>query len=269
MRPRRSSRGRRPTDLGPAVALARELLEPRIAELGRSRAAGAGARADAAQRGLDGALRALEPHELLEALRAGTQRRSLDGRAAALAAHGAAVGDGHEIGRGSRGAVVELDPAVLVRSARAHREHGLLGRIAPRHDARDEVAGAERRAVLLGRARRRAHDALRLWSAQRLGRHRLRPRLARLEPPLAQLARLVERGRDARRGSGALGVAVGMGARHALLPGVADLLGARRSVQPEQPLRPRDLNTGGRSTRHALRVPPLRVRASARTSPAP
>ena len=62
--------------LGPAIALACVLLEPVVAELGGGRAPGAGSRADAAQRRLDRALRALELDELGEARRTGTQRRA-------------------------------------------------------------------------------------------------------------------------------------------------------------------------------------------------
>src|SRR5262249_38742240 len=61
--------------LGPAEALARELLEPVVAELGGGRTAGAGARADAAQGRLDSALGALQLDELRKARLAGPQRR--------------------------------------------------------------------------------------------------------------------------------------------------------------------------------------------------
>src|SRR5207342_77839 len=110
--------------------------------------------------------RALEPHELLEALRARPQRRTLDRRPGVLAAHRTTERDGGELARGGGRAVIELDSAILSGAARTHREHGLQRRVALWHHAHDEIARAERRTVLLRRARGRAHDALGLGLAQ-------------------------------------------------------------------------------------------------------
>src|SRR4029077_11195303 len=126
--------------LRPAEAFARELLEPRVAKFRRGRASRAGARAHAPESRLDGALRTLEPHELLEAFGARAQRGPLDRRPGALPAHRAAIGDRHELARRGRGAIVELDPPVLAGAAGVDGEHVLQGGFAPGHGADDEIA---------------------------------------------------------------------------------------------------------------------------------
>ena len=198
--------------------------------------------------------------ELLEALRARAQRRPLDRRPGCTCRTPGSRRRPARARPGRPRSHRRARPARPRPGRSRAREHVLQGWVAAGHGADDEVAGAERGAVLLGRARRRAHGALRLRRAQGLGRHRLRPGLPRLEPPLAQLARLVERCRDPRGCTRPRGVSVGVGACHPLLPGPADLVGALGRVEAEQPLRSRDLNAGRRATRHALRVPRLRVR---------
>ena len=160
--------------LGPAEALARGLLEPRVAELGGRRPAGPRPRPDPRSAG---STARSERSSCTSSARHGGHGRSA-GRSTAGRCRARTPDSRRPRAQARPGRRTCRPPALRDRprrAPRAHRVQGLVRGLAAGQDATTWSPGRDEERFCSGVRARRAHDALGLGLAQRLGRHRLRP----------------------------------------------------------------------------------------------